>query len=89
MPDDFEYRITPEPSADDREVILAAVREVLRREAEVAQPSSWRIAGWTEMGIGLGDVHKWVPSHRRWALSSRLPRGGRVFPGLYGRGDAK
>ena len=89
MTDDFEYRITPEPRDDDRAVIMAAVRDLLRREAELAQPSSWRIAGWTEIGIGLDDVQRWVPSHRRWALSSRLPLGGRVFTGLYGRGDAK
>lgn len=89
MTDDFEYAITPEPSDDDRAVIMAAVRDLLRREAELAQPSPWRVAGWTGIGIGLDDVRRWVPTHRRWALSSRLPLGGRVFPGLYGRGDAK
>ena len=89
MPDDVEFRITPDPSAQDREAILAAVHVVLRREAELAQPALWRIAGWTERGVGIDDVQRWVPSHRRWALSSRLPIGGRVFPGLAGRGDAK
>lgn len=89
MPEDFEFRITPEPSEEDREVILLAVQDVLRREAELAQPSAWRLAGWTEQGVGIDDMRRWVPAHRRWALSSRLPIGGRVFPGLSGRGDAK
>jgi hypothetical protein len=87
--DNFTLRISPEPSESDRAAILAAVRETLRREAEVAQPGMWRIAGWTERGVGIDDVQRWVPPHRRWALSSRLPVGGRVFPGLNGRGDAK
>jgi hypothetical protein len=87
--DPFELRITPEPSAHDAEAILAAVRETLRREAELAQPAAWRIAGWTQTRVGLVDLGRSVEAHRRWPLSCRLPEGGRVFGGLNGRGDAK
>ncbi len=89
MTADVEYRITPEPSDEDRAAILAAVQELLRREEELAQPAAWLLAGWTERGAGIDDLRRWIPAHRRWTLSSRLPIGGRVFPGLNGRGDAK
>ena len=85
----FELRITPEPSSEDRDAIYAAVTELLRREAGLARPAVWRMAGWTERGIGIDDLERWVPGHRRWTLSARFPRAGRVFPGLNGRGDAK
>jgi hypothetical protein len=87
--DRFELHISPEPSDSDRDAILLAVRETLRREAELARPAPWRLQGWTDQRVGLTDIARWVPEHRRWALSSRMPLGGRVFPGLNGRGDAK
>jgi hypothetical protein len=86
---DFEYHIRPEPSDEDRAAVLAALHELLAKEAELLAPAPWRLAGWTEQRVGLGDLQRWVPAHRRWPLSARLPRGGRVFPGLNGRGDAK
>jgi hypothetical protein len=49
----------------------------------------WKLAGWTERRVGLADLRRWTPADRRWPLSAHLPRGGRVFPGLNGRGDAK
>ena len=89
MTDDHGARITPEPGAEDRAAILAAVEELLRREADLAQPAAWKLAGWTERRIGLTDLRRWIPAERRWPLSTQLPRGGRVFPGLNGRGDTK
>lgn len=88
MSEEVEFRISPEPSEEDREAILATVREVLRREAELAQPSVWRLAGWIDQRAGVDGIRRWVPSERRWPLSARFPHGGRV-PGLNGRGDAK
>jgi hypothetical protein len=85
----FDLDIRPEPGDEDRAAILAAVQEVLQREALLAQPAVWTLAGWTERRIGIDDLGSWIPADRRWALSARMPRGGRVFPGLYGRGDAK
>jgi hypothetical protein len=84
-----EFRIVPDPSDRDREAILAAVAETLRREASLARPSPWRLAGWVGQRVGLTDLGRWVPTERRWALSSTFPRGGRTFPGLNGRGDAR
>jgi hypothetical protein len=84
---DFDIHVTPEPSAEDREAVIRAVREVLRREAEHARPSAWRAAGWTAQRTGVRDLP--LSDDRRWVLSARLPLGGRVFPGLGGRGDAK
>ncbi len=89
MSDNVEFTITPDPPEDDRDAILAAVHQLLRREEQLVQPAVWRLVGWTERRIGLSDLCRSVPSSRRWALSSQLPRGGRVFPGLNGRGDAK
>ena len=79
--------MSPQPTPDDREAILAAVREVLRREETLARPSTWRLAGWVGQRVGIVDLY--VAADRRWALSARLPIGGRIFPGLNGRGDAK
>ena len=87
--DDFELRITPEPAADDHDAILAAVRETLRREAELARPPVWRLQGWIGQRVGITDLMRWLPGDRAWPLSARMPRGGRVFNGLNGRGDAK
>lgn len=85
----FDLRITPEPSDEDHAAILAAVDELLRREADLAQPAVWRLAGWTQARVGMSDMPRWIQDHRRWPLSARMARGGRVFPGLNGRGDAK
>lgn len=87
--DDFVVHISPKPASDDEEAILAAVRETLRREAELARPPTWRLHGWVEQRVGVADLTRSIPSHRTWPLSARMPRGGRVFPGLNGRGDAK
>jgi len=87
--DSGDLRIIPDPGTDDRAAILAAVQELLRREADLARPAMWKVSGWTERRVGLVDLQRWVPPERRWPLSAHLPRGGRVFPGLNGRGDAK
>ena len=89
MSDRFDLHVTPEPSDADQDAILAAVRQTLDREADLARPSGWRLQGWTQQRVGLTDLARGVPDHRRWALSTRMPRGGRDFPGLQGRGDAK
>jgi hypothetical protein len=87
--DGFELEISPEPSSDERDAILAVVEQTLAREAELARPSAWRLAGWIDQRIGITDINRWIGGQRRWPLSARLPRGGRTFPGLNGRGDTK
>jgi hypothetical protein len=82
-----EFRIAPEPRPDDREAILAAVRELLRQEARRAQPSAWTLAGWTHKRTGISDLKRRFP--HPWRMSARLGWGGREFPGLHGRGDAR
>lgn len=89
MSDRFDLHVSPTPSDDDRAAILAAVRQTLEREAALARPSAWRLQGWIHQRVGLTDLARWVPAHHRWALSTRMPHGGREFPGLNGRGDAK
>ncbi len=86
---DVEVQITPEPPGDHRDAVLAAVRELLSREAGLARPSAWRVGGWLAQRTGIRDLAKWLPPSRHWPLSSRMPWGGREFPGLNGRGDAK
>ena len=89
MSDRFDLHVTPEPAGDDRDAILAAVRQTLDREADLARPSGWRLHGWIEQRVGLTDLARWVPDHRRWALSTRMPLRGPGLPRLQGRGDAK
>ena len=86
---DIEVQITPEPSDAHRDAVLAAVRDLLNREEGLARPSAWRVSGWVAQRTGITDLAKWLPSSRHWPLSSRMPWGGREFPGLNGRGDAK
>lgn len=73
-------KISPEPSKDDAEVIRAALRKTLAREAENLEPNIWTISGW-RAGIRDLDVD--------WSLSNRMPWGGRQYSGLTGRGEAK
>ncbi len=84
-----DIRITPEPSEEDREAILRAVRELLRAEERRARPPMWTVAGWTYRRTGVMDLRKAAGELRAWTLSARLPWGGREYPGLIGRGDAK
>lgn len=84
-----DLSITPEPSDEDREAVLAAVRELLQREEAIARPAAWALAGRTQRRVGISDLRGGIPSHRAWPLSVWLPAGGRTFPGLNGRGDAK
>jgi len=86
---DIEVRISPEPPDDHRDAVLKAVRELLDREAGLARPSAWRVSGWVAQRTGIRDLAKWLPPSRHWPLTSRMPWGGREFPGLNGRGDAK
>jgi hypothetical protein len=84
-----DLSISPEPTPAEREAILRAVRAVLEREASLARPPIWTLAGWTQRRAGLADFGRWIDSGRRWALSARLPIGSRAHAGLHGRGDAK
>jgi hypothetical protein len=86
---DAEFRIEPEPTEADRQAIIKAVEELLERKEQLARPSTWRLFGWVAQRTGITDLARWMPSTRVWPLSARLPRGGREFPGLSGRGDAK
>jgi hypothetical protein len=87
--DEIAFEIDPQPSPEDSQAILAAVREVIGREAELAGPASWRLAGWTAQRVGITDLARWVPSERRWSLSAHLGWGGRPFSSMIGRGDQK
>ena len=89
MSDEFELRITPDATPEDRAAILAAVEATLRREADLARPAAWRLSGWLNQRVGITDLAHWVPASRVWPASGAMPWGGRTFPGLNGRGDAK
>jgi hypothetical protein len=85
----FDVHISPEASSDDREAIAVAVRQTLEREAGLARPAAWRLSGWVAQRVGITDLGRWVPASRLWPLSAHVPWGGRTFPGLIGRGEAK
>lgn len=84
-----DVRIVPEPPEPDRAAILAAVEELLAREESLAKPPPWRLGGWVKQGVGIRDLGPHLGAPARWALSARLPWGGREFGGMNGRGDAK
>lgn len=89
MSGDVEIHIDPDPSDAERAAILESVRQLLAHESSLAGPSAWRLSGWIAQRTGITDLARWIPQHRRWPASTRLPWGGREWPGLNGRGDAK
>ncbi|HVE92810.1 MAG TPA: hypothetical protein VNE62_11030 [Actinomycetota bacterium] len=82
-------RITPEPPPDEAAAITAAIRALLASEKVQSSPPSWRAASWASRRAGITDIAPLMSPSRRWPLSSRLPWGGREYPGLLGRGDAR
>ena len=78
------------PTDEEERAIQAALEEVVESERRVAGASLWKRAGRAQgRRLGMYDYRDRFEAADAWRLSARFPAGGREYPGLNGRGDAK
>ena len=82
--------VSPEPSDEERRVLEAALEELVEKERQASSSSLWlRAARSQGRRLGMLDYRDRFAKDDAWRLSARFPFGGREYPGLNGRGDAK
>ena len=78
------------PTDAERVAIEAALERSLEKERAAVEPSLWLRAGRSQgRRLGMYDYRDRFAREDAWRLSVRMPAGGREYPGLNGRGDAK
>ena len=78
------------PTEAERAAVEAALQKELEVERAAGQPSLWLRAGRSQgRRLGMYDYRDRFAKEDAWRLSVRMPAGGREYPGLNGRGDAK
>lgn len=78
------------PTEEERRAIEAALEVELETERAATEPSLWLRAGRSQgRRLGMYDYRDRFAHEDAWRLSLRMPAGGREYPGLNGRGDAK
>lgn len=78
------------PTDEERRAIEAALEAELAAERAAREPSLWLRAGRSQgRRLGMYDYRDRFAHEDAWRLSLRMPSGGREYPGLNGRGDAK
>ena len=78
------------PEDDERSAIVVALEHLVEAERRGAAASLWRRAGRAQgRRLGMTDYRDRFSRDDAWRLSARFPFGGREYPGLIGRGDAK
>ena len=82
--------VTGNPTELERRAIDAAVAHLVASEEQASTPSLWLRAGRAQgRRLGIFDYFDRFETADAWRLSTRFPYGGREYPGLNGRGDAK
>ena len=82
--------IAGNPSEEEVAAIGAALGELVEQERRGRAASVWRRAGRAQgRRLGMTDYRDRFSHDDAWRLSTRFPFGGREYPGLIGRGDAK
>ena len=75
---------------DETAAVIAAIDRMLEQERRAASSSLWLRAGRAQgRRLGMFDYRDRFSADDVWRLSVRLPFGGREYPGLLGRGDAR
>ncbi len=83
-------KVSPAPSDAEREVLEATLEELVERERQARSSSLWlRAARSQGRRLGMLDYRDRFSKDDAWRLSARFPFGGREYPGLIGRGDAR
>jgi hypothetical protein len=74
----------------EKEVVQAALEKMVEEERQAKTTSLWlRAARSQGRRLGMLDYRDRFSHEDAWRLSARMPYGGREYPGLNGRGDAK
>ncbi len=75
---------------DELNAVVAAVERMIEQERRATSSSLWLRAGRAQgRRLGMFDYRDRFSAADVWRLSVRLPFGGREYPGLLGRGDAR
>ena len=82
--------VSGSPTDEERAAIEASLEHLVEAERAAVTPSVWlRAARGEARRLGMYDYRDRFSHEDAWRLSARFPAGGREFPGLNGRGDAK
>jgi hypothetical protein len=77
-------------SDDEKRSLQAALDKLAEDERKARAASIWVRASRSQgRRLGMFDYRDRFNSEDAWRLSTRFPFGGREYPGLNGRGDAK
>ncbi|HWC13705.1 MAG TPA: hypothetical protein VG929_03830 [Actinomycetota bacterium] len=78
------------PTEEEKRAIQATLDKIAEDERRAQATSVWLRAGRSQgRRLGMFDYRDRFSSEDAWRLSTRFPFGGREYPGLNGRGDAK
>jgi hypothetical protein len=78
------------PTDEQQKAIRKALEEMIVAERRERAGSLWMRAGRAQgRRLGMADYRDRFARDDAWRLSARFPYGGREYPGLVGRGDAK
>ena len=79
-----------EVTDEDRRALQIALDKIAEDERRARRSSIWVRASRSQgRRLGMFDYRDRFSSEDSWRLSTRFPFGGREYPGLNGRGDAK
>jgi hypothetical protein len=82
--------VTGNPTAEEKRVLEETLERVVEEERRAREASLWlRAARAQGRRLGNLDYRDRFSREDAWRLSARFPFGGREYPGLHGRGDAK
>lgn len=77
-------------TGEERAAALEALERLVDLERQATTGSLWLRAGRAQgRRLGMLDYRDRFSRDDAWRLSARFPAGGREYPGLAGRGDAK
>jgi len=78
------------PNDAERKAIARALERYVESQRAATAASIWRRAGRAQgRRLGMFDYRDRFSSEDAWRLSARFAFGGREYPGLNGRGDAR
>lgn len=78
------------PTPEEATAAQAALEALVEQERRAQASSLWlRAARGNGRRLGMYDYRDRFSSADAWRLSARFPAGGREYPGLLGRGDAR
>ena len=79
-----------DPTPEEKAALEQALEAAIETERQARSSSLWLRNGRAYgRRLGMYDYRDRFSHEDAWRLSVRLPAGGREYPGLNGRGDAK